>query len=528
MGGSSQSTADAEPEASAVDPTASAASESHSTLAALAPIAIIVAIGAILRISQIGQSLFADEMWSYVGATQPDFGQMLDFVRSDEEITPPLFTALAWLSAKLGDPTITVRLPGLLAGIATIPLVYALGLRTLGRRVALAAAALAALSPFLAWYSIEVRAYAVAIALVTASTLCLLIALERNRTRWWVAYAALSCAAMYTHYTAAYPLLAQLVWAFWLHPGSRRSLILANVAAAVAFLPWLPGLQEDLSSPTQGIIGSLAPLTLDRAIDFTARFAAGHPAIGLDSFWGTWAEFALACGVAVALAGLAVRWRRGEPATEGGGEQRRALGLFMMIAVAAPAATLLVSLVGDNQLLPRNLATSSSGLILVIAALLCAGPFVYRAVSLTLILGTFAYGAIRTTEQPLQRPAYGDAAAFIDAEADPDDVVLDIAGIGGGGTGGEPLKPPTFTLDIELDRQHNVIDSVDLPAAERALEESSGNRLFLVGNPYFVAGTRAAIGLGDADPVTERIYGGLIPLTVLTFEISADPSSGDT
>lgn len=502
-------------------------SGARSWIVAFGPIAGIVLVGALLRISQFDQSLFADEMWSYVGATKPSFGGMLDFVRSDEEITPPLFTALAWISAKLADPTSMVRLPSLLAGIALIPLIYALGLRTLGRGVGLTAATLAALSPFLAWYSIEVRAYSLAIALVAASTLCLLIALEGNRTRWWVAFAALSCAAMYTHYTAAYPLLAQLAWVLWFHREARRQVLVSNVAAAVAFIPWVPGLLEDLDSPTQGIIGTLAPLTLDRVIDFTARYAVGHPAAGLQSFWGTWGEVALACGAAVAIAGLVLRLREERPPSEARSERFRAIVLFTMIGLAAPVGIVLVSLVGDSQLLPRNLAASSPGLLLAMAALLTAGSLAFRVISLTLVLGTFAYGAVKNTEAAWQRPGYKDAAAFIDDAAGPEDVVLDVVGLGAGGTDGEPLRPPVFTLDINLDQPHEVIDSVDLPAAERALEEASGNRLFLVGNPFFVAGVGEAIGLGEMVSVEQRDYEGIAPVTVQVFAIppAAAPDS---
>lgn len=75
--------------------------------------------GAALRVSQLGQSLFGDELWTWVGATSPSFGGMLDWVEGDQEITPPLFTALSWVSVRLGDGRLLVDLPSLVAGIAT-------------------------------------------------------------------------------------------------------------------------------------------------------------------------------------------------------------------------------------------------------------------------------------------------------------------------------------------------------------------------------------------------------------------------
>lgn len=479
----------------------------------LAPIAL-VAIGAALRISQFKQSLVWDEMWSYVGATRPSLGQVLDFVHSDEEITPPLFTIFAWLSGKLGDPTVWVRLPSLLAGIATIPLVYALGMRTLGRRTALAGAALAALSPFLAWYSIEVRAYALAVAFVVSSTLCLLIALERGQTRWWAGYAVFSCAAMYTHYTAAYVLIAQLAWTLWFHRDATGRAIVANIAAAVAYLPWVPGLRQDLHSPSQGIIGVIAPLNPHNVVDFTARFAVGHPAVGLHGFWGTWAEVVLACGGLAAIAGLGIRlWR--ERKRPWHCERFEALVLLVMLAVAAPVGIALASAVGDDMFLPRNLATSAPAVLLVIAALITAGPLTFRIVSVTLVLGAFAYGAIMTTEPAWQRPAYRSAGAFIDRTAAPRDVVLNVIGLG------PRNSPVTRTLDINLHRRHTVVDQQTPSDARRALRKAAGGRLIMAGNPFFVAGVRSLLGLAQATPVQERDFKGLLPMTVQAFAISS-------
>ena len=101
------------------------------------------------------------------------------------------------------------------------------------------AAALTALAPFMIFYSAEARAYSPAIALVLLSSLALLTAVRDPRARWWVAYGAASCAAVYTHYTSLFPLAAQLLWVLWAHPGARKAALLANAGAALAFLPWL-------------------------------------------------------------------------------------------------------------------------------------------------------------------------------------------------------------------------------------------------------------------------------------------------
>lgn len=494
-------------------------------LSALGPIAAIVVVGAALRTSQLHQSLFADELWSYVGATHSSIGQVIDYVRTDQEITPPLYTVLAWLSAKLGDPTVMIRLPSLLAGIATIPLTYALGIRTLrSRGAACVGATLAALSPFLIWYSVEARAYGLTIALVAASTLSLLLAIDRGRWGWWAAYAGFSCAAMYAHYTAAYVLVAQLGWALWFHPEARKSAIVANLAAAIAFLPWLPGLVDDFQSPTQDVYGAFAPFSLHNFIDFTARFAFGHPALGLHSFLGAWAEAALIGGLALAIAGAFLSYWRAAQRREPRSRRRfEALSLVVMLALAAPVGVALSSLIGNDMYLSRNLATSWPGLAVAMAALLTAGPPILRTAAITLVVGAFAYGAIRMTETESQRPDFKDAAAFIDQQAGPQDVVLDVNPLGLGSTHDGPLSPLALTLDVNFERAHHTIDYLRPSDARQALKAAAGRRLVIAGIPFFAGAARALVGLSDVAPAAERNYRGIFPMTAEVWDIPPPP-----
>src|SRR5207302_2677690 len=93
------------------------------------------------------------------------------------EITPPLSFLASWLSTRAGTSPELLRLPALIAGTATIPLVYLLGLRTVGRRAALLAAPLTALSPLMIYYSAEARAYGLMMFFLLGATLSLLLAL---------------------------------------------------------------------------------------------------------------------------------------------------------------------------------------------------------------------------------------------------------------------------------------------------------------------------------------------------------------
>ena len=233
--------------------------------------------GAALRLSYAGQSMLGDELSTYWIVSTNDFSGVLSTVESDAEISPPLFFLLSWLAVQIDVTPELLRLPSLLAGLATIPLVYLVGLRTVGRGPALLAAALTTLSPFMIFYSSEARGYAVMTALVAASTLSMLLAVDRRRARWWIAYAVATAAAVYTHYTCVFVLAVQFLWVVWAHPEDRRRALLWTGAAAAGFLPWLPGLLADFDSPTSDILALLHPFTAFHVRQALEQWGLGHP-----------------------------------------------------------------------------------------------------------------------------------------------------------------------------------------------------------------------------------------------------------
>ncbi len=152
-----------------------------------------------LRASQMRQGLFGDEVWTYQDIAGHSLGSLIRNVHTGPENSPPLFFVLAWFSAKLGDATIWIRLPSLLLGAATIPLLYAVGREAFDARVGLLGATVLGLSPFSLYYGIEARAYATMTFFVVLSTWALLRAAGTRERRWWLLYAFAATAAAYSH-----------------------------------------------------------------------------------------------------------------------------------------------------------------------------------------------------------------------------------------------------------------------------------------------------------------------------------------
>src|SRR2546423_2619744 len=85
-----------------------------------AAVAGLTAIAFGLRLAELHQSLFGDELFLYRIVAHHGLGRVFALVH-DTESTPPLHFVLAWLGAKLGDPTVGMRVPSLVAGAPPPP-----------------------------------------------------------------------------------------------------------------------------------------------------------------------------------------------------------------------------------------------------------------------------------------------------------------------------------------------------------------------------------------------------------------------
>ncbi|MFQ5577945.1 MAG: glycosyltransferase family 39 protein [Anaerolineae bacterium] len=187
-------------------------------------------------------SLWYDEAvsarWARSGAVR-----ILDVsMKLVEDRLPPLYYLLlkGW-SALGGFSEFSLRFPSVAAGVLLVAVVYALGRRLFGRWAGLVAALLAALNPFLIWYSQEARMYVLSALLGTLGALCFVRAMARPR-RWgyWAGLGACALAGLYTHLYSGFLWPALAIWLL-LHPRRlRRARLpfgLTMGAVSALFLP---------------------------------------------------------------------------------------------------------------------------------------------------------------------------------------------------------------------------------------------------------------------------------------------------
>ncbi|MQT71709.1 hypothetical protein GHO43_27480, partial [Pseudomonas sp. FSL R10-0071] len=162
---------------------------------------------------------------------------------------PPLYFMLlhGWMGV-FGDSLASIRALSVVPGIATVFLGMWLVRLVATQRAALLAGILLALLPTAVRYSQEVRMYSLLGMWLIGATIALVYWVKNpDKTRYLAVYAALMTAAFYTHYFAAFCVMAH--WLYLLILSTRHSAVgnvikrptwwLANTGIVILFLPWL-------------------------------------------------------------------------------------------------------------------------------------------------------------------------------------------------------------------------------------------------------------------------------------------------
>jgi uncharacterized membrane protein len=124
-------------------------------------------------------------------------------------VHPPLHPLVEWLIVHtLGSGDFAVRLPSLIAGIALVPAVAALGQELFDRRTAVVAALLAAVAPILVWYSQEVSVYALVTLFGTLAVLGALRATRRGSPHDWALHTVAAALALWSGWSGIFIVLA--------------------------------------------------------------------------------------------------------------------------------------------------------------------------------------------------------------------------------------------------------------------------------------------------------------------------------
>lgn len=201
----------------------------------------IIAIGIVLRVLYLGApSFWVDEAMS-VDFARLSWPQFVHAMQTRELNMLPYYLVLrGWIH--LGTEEWIVRSLSVICSIATLPLLYRLGVRLFGVRVGQIGVVLLALHPYHIRFAQEARSYSLMMLLVTASTLLLVRATEfssRHQVGVWAAYVATSVLAVYAHFYAGLAILAQWLSLAIVRPRGLpwRDVALSAAAICVLLVP---------------------------------------------------------------------------------------------------------------------------------------------------------------------------------------------------------------------------------------------------------------------------------------------------
>jgi hypothetical protein len=259
-------------------------------------------IGAWLRLDQLPAQVLIEDEWHTVHQLiyYPLGHILLSFGNADYSI--PL-TLLAYVEANtIGLTEFGLRLPMVIAGIATVALLPLMFRERMDARVVGLFALLLAISPFLVSYSRIARPYAITLLGIYIACWLFQATMREDRLRWpAVAGYALVCGlVVWTHLAAGPVLVAPLVaaWLAWLlkRGGSFAGLVAVTVATGASMaLAVMPPLVSDP--------GALSGKSAMDAVTMDTVVGAWH------LFTGTGSSIAAAIALALGIVGFTAAWK---------------------------------------------------------------------------------------------------------------------------------------------------------------------------------------------------------------------------
>jgi 4-amino-4-deoxy-L-arabinose transferase-like glycosyltransferase len=368
----------------------------------------LMLVAALLRfITLSDQSFWLDESQA-VHEVRLSFGAMLH-AWSATEWNPPLYLLIAWPWAKLlGSGEFALRSLSALLGVAVVPLLYLSGRELVSRRAGLVAAALAAVNPFMIWYSQEAREYMLLVALCTASLWLFARAWRAPTGRalaWW---ALISALALLTQYFAGFLVAAEgLLLAY---RARSRAAVAALVVQGLVLAPFIPHVLPHVRRPTGFIVGVALSVRLQQVPVSFGLFPVYQDSA---TQYGLLAAAVLVVVlIPVLLIGL-------------DDAQLRGVALAALLSAAVIGIPLALALVGHDNFIARGLMPAWPALAIVVGAAGAAPRARVFGAGLALLLGAvFVYGYVRvSSDAQLQKPALRAVAAQLGRSSRPRAIV---------------------------------------------------------------------------------------------------------
>lgn len=227
------------------------------------------AVLAVLGLVQIGR----DSYWVDDGFTVAHASLSTDefwHVLWTHEMNAAAYSSLMHLWVRFGDSEWWTRLPSVFFAAATVPLLYLLGRRLFGSRVAVVASVMLAVNAYVVEFAHEGRTYAFTLLLATASVLAFVRVIDAPSRGRWTTWVLVTALLGHAHFFGALVILTQVGALVARGPLAtpRRALVKGFALIGVLLLPiaWFL-----VNGGDQGQVGHVATTTPFRFVGVFGR-----------------------------------------------------------------------------------------------------------------------------------------------------------------------------------------------------------------------------------------------------------------
>ena len=212
---------------------------------------LILLVTFVLRMINLNQSLWLDEAINVNVAKALSYKSLI-FNYSLGDFHPPLYHIIlkSWILF-FGSSEISVRIPSVILGVATVFVTYLIGKKLFENKTALIAATLMATSPLSIYYSQEARMYMLAAFFASLSVFFFISILKKDDFWLWFGFIISTALMLYSDYL---PYLLIPIYFLYLLINKRKvakntlkSFIPAFILISILITPWLIILPKQIS-----------------------------------------------------------------------------------------------------------------------------------------------------------------------------------------------------------------------------------------------------------------------------------------
>lgn len=182
---------------------------------------LVLVIATALRLIELDNGLWIDEIMTYVNYAGAPFGQLVSTYDSqNHHILYSLFAHASFLL--FGEGAWALRLPAVLFGVASIGALYLFARQVATLREALLSIALLTFSYHHIWFSQNARGYTALLFFTLLSSWLLVRALRERQLYLWICYAVAAALGVYVHMTMLFVVFGQFIVYLWERLAGQR------------------------------------------------------------------------------------------------------------------------------------------------------------------------------------------------------------------------------------------------------------------------------------------------------------------